>query len=68
MITVEDENDNPPQFDTPEYKANALETIVRDTSLVRVHATDDDAGRNGQIVYTVIDGGEGMCGFIPELN
>ena len=79
-ITVEDENDNSPQFDPAQYEANALETLVRDTSLVRVRATDDDAGRNGDIVYTVIDGDEGkfMRGIVqseegvsvhpPEIN
>ena len=44
-ISIEDVNDNSPQFVRPVYKADVGETAQVGTSVTKVEATDRDAGR-----------------------
>ncbi|KAL2077314.1 hypothetical protein ACEWY4_026818 [Coilia grayii] len=50
-ITVLDANDNAPVFTQEVYTANLPENSPSDTVVVKVSATDADAGANGEITY-----------------
>ena len=50
-ITVVDINDNSPRFTNLSYEVEIREDTPVDTTVVRVHADDPDAGSNGEIVY-----------------
>ncbi|XP_060532504.1 protein dachsous [Cylas formicarius] len=50
-VFVEDQNDNDPLFDLSKYSTTIPEDVPVDTSVLRVHAVDADAGLNARIVY-----------------
>ena len=50
-ITILDANDNDPIFENSTYAIAVLETLPLGATLLRVHASDPDAGRNGEIAY-----------------
>ncbi|KAK9891679.1 hypothetical protein WA026_015647 [Henosepilachna vigintioctopunctata] len=52
-ISVEDQNDNDPKFDEAKYSKSIREDISPDTSILRVHASDADAGINSRIIYSL---------------
>ncbi|XP_053334251.1 protocadherin alpha-3-like isoform X7 [Clarias gariepinus] len=52
VISVEDVNDNVPVFSKALYKARVMENSPRGTSVIAVHATDIDEGKNGEVVYS----------------
>lgn len=49
------ENRFQPKFTHTEYKQTVPENLPVDTSILQVHATDDDLDRNGLIKYSVSD-------------
>ena len=51
-ITVLDANDHDPKFEEKLYEVTIAEDIEIDTSIIKVHAIDPDAGRNGRVVYS----------------
>ncbi|XP_066524896.1 protocadherin gamma-A10-like [Hoplias malabaricus] len=51
-ITVLDANDNVPVFTEALYKASVLENTPVGTLIVRISATDDDEGHNGNVSYS----------------
>ena len=54
-VTIHDVNDSPPKFDQAVYTVdNISETIPRDSVLLRIHATDDDTGINGEVSYHLV--------------
>ena len=55
-VTVQDENDNIPAFPWPLYNVSVLENTAILTSVLRVAATDPDAGDNGRVTYSIISG------------
>ncbi|KAM9471158.1 cadherin EGF LAG seven-pass G-type receptor 1 [Clarias gariepinus] len=55
-ITVEDENDNFPQFSEKRYVVQVLENVPVNSEVVQVKATDRDAGNNGKVHYSIISG------------
>lgn len=55
-ITVEDENDNYPQFSEKRYVVQVPENIAIDTEIIRVEATDKDEGTNAKVQYSIISG------------
>uniref|UniRef100_A0A3B3SA85 Cadherin EGF LAG seven-pass G-type receptor 1 n=1 Tax=Paramormyrops kingsleyae TaxID=1676925 RepID=A0A3B3SA85_9TELE len=55
-ITVEDENDNYPQFSKKRYIVQVPENIAVNTEVVQVDATDKDEGNNGKVTYSIISG------------
>lgn len=55
-VTVLDENDHTPVFLTREYRRTISEAISPATSLLKVTATDGDAGSNGIITYRIGSG------------
>ncbi|XP_076875476.1 protocadherin gamma-A2-like isoform X18 [Brachyhypopomus gauderio] len=50
-VTVLDANDNSPVFNQPVYKVNLQENAPIGTIVVKVKATDADAGENGEVTY-----------------
>ncbi|XP_043928818.1 protocadherin-9 [Protopterus annectens] len=50
-IKLEDENDNPPIFSQPVIELSVSENNRRGLYLTTISATDDDSGKNAEIVY-----------------
>ena len=48
-MTIEDTNDNPPEFTQNDYQAILKEDWPLDEPFVQVEATDRDEGINGQV-------------------
>jgi cadherin EGF LAG seven-pass G-type receptor 1 len=57
VITVLDENDNPPTFEQASYSKEIPEDIAIQTTVTTVHASDKDLGDNGAIVYSLSNTG-----------
>ena len=57
-VVVTDFNDNPPVFDKTFYEVTVTEEEHPPNSVIRVTATDTDAGDNGRITYEIISGNE----------
>lgn len=54
LVTVLDENDNPPVFSSPEYDVTVKENIANVT-ILRLQATDKDSGVNGHLTFTLLN-------------
>lgn len=52
-VSVEDQNDNDPKFDLSKYSTSILEDVPVDTSVLKVHASDEDIGVNARIIYSL---------------
>ncbi|XP_059845922.1 uncharacterized protein LOC132405255 [Hypanus sabinus] len=52
LIVVEDANDNAPIFPQPAYRISLRENTPKGTLVIKLHATDLDAGVNGQVLYS----------------
>ncbi|KAK6318507.1 hypothetical protein J4Q44_G00117980 [Coregonus suidteri] len=55
-ISVEDENDNYPQFSEKRYVVQVLESVAVNTKVAQVKATDKDEGNNAKVHYSIISG------------
>lgn len=55
-ISVEDENDNYPQFTEKRYVVQVQENIPVNTQVALVKATDNDKGNNAKVHYSIISG------------
>ncbi|XP_073724829.1 cadherin EGF LAG seven-pass G-type receptor 1 [Misgurnus anguillicaudatus] len=55
-ITIEDENDNNPQFSEERYLVQVPENIAVNSQVAVVKATDKDAGNNAKVHYSIISG------------
>ncbi|XP_029607455.1 cadherin EGF LAG seven-pass G-type receptor 1 isoform X1 [Salmo trutta] len=55
-ISVEDENDNYPQFSENRYVVQVLESVAVNTKVAQVKATDKDEGNNAKVHYSIISG------------
>uniref|UniRef100_UPI0012933B01 protocadherin gamma-B5-like n=1 Tax=Lonchura striata TaxID=40157 RepID=UPI0012933B01 len=51
-VNVTDANDNPPVFSKRLYEARVAENLPVETVVLRVRATDADAGSNGRVSYS----------------
>ncbi len=51
LIEVRDVNDNNPTFTNQTYETSVFENTPKFTTILKVHASDPDAGSNGEIVY-----------------
>jgi len=58
-IRVEDINDNPPAFVPLDYRVRLLEDLPVGTVVGTVFAVDPDAGNNGAVRYSIVDGADG---------
>jgi hypothetical protein len=58
VITLTDENDNPPMFDRKEYDVTIEDRIsVEPPALItRVGANDPDVGFGGDLLYSIVSG------------
>ncbi|KAL3880762.1 hypothetical protein ACJMK2_032977 [Sinanodonta woodiana] len=54
VININDQNDNAPAFDQPEYKFTVEENASLMSKVGQVIATDPDDGENGTIVYSIL--------------
>ncbi|XP_030620817.1 cadherin EGF LAG seven-pass G-type receptor 1 [Chanos chanos] len=55
-ISVEDENDNYPQFTEKQYVVQVLENVAVNSQVAQVKATDKDEGNNARVHYSIISG------------
>ncbi|XP_074482164.1 cadherin EGF LAG seven-pass G-type receptor 1 isoform X2 [Sebastes fasciatus] len=55
-ISVEDENDNYPQFTEKRYVVQIPENVAVSTKVIQVEATDKDEGNNAKVHYSIISG------------
>lgn len=55
-ISVEDENDNYPQFSEKRYIVQIPENVPVNTKVIQVEATDKDEGNNAKVHYSIISG------------
>ncbi|XP_029019747.1 cadherin EGF LAG seven-pass G-type receptor 1 isoform X4 [Betta splendens] len=55
-ISVEDENDNVPQFSEKRYVVQVPENVAVNTKVIQVEATDKDEGNNAKVQYSIISG------------
>ncbi|XP_064362170.1 cadherin EGF LAG seven-pass G-type receptor 1 isoform X6 [Dromaius novaehollandiae] len=55
-ITVEDENDNYPQFSEKRYLIQVPEDAPVNSQILQVQATDRDRGGNAQVHYSIVSG------------
>ncbi|XP_043223379.1 protein dachsous-like [Amphibalanus amphitrite] len=58
VIDVTDVNDHEPKFNQTEYTASVSEELQVGATVLRVHATDRDAGQNAAIVYDITSGND----------
>ncbi|XP_056454757.1 cadherin EGF LAG seven-pass G-type receptor 1-like [Gadus chalcogrammus] len=55
-ISVEDENDNAPQFSERRYEVRLPEDLPAPNRVVQVQASDPDQGPNGLVHYSIVSG------------
>lgn len=55
-ITILDVNDNAPVFQNEPYSASISEDAEAGHPVIRVEATDDDSGSNGEVTYSITSG------------
>ncbi|CAH2221525.1 cadherin EGF LAG seven-pass G-type receptor 2 isoform X2 [Pelobates cultripes] len=68
-ISVEDENDNAPQFTEKRYVAHVAEDIYTDSQLLVVTATDRDQGANAAVHYSILSGNaRGLFSIDPQTG
>lgn len=59
-VTVLDENDNNPVFSQEFYSQHIRESVLPNTSIMRVSATDADTGVNAAVTYSISNEAEGL--------
>ncbi|XP_043826311.1 protocadherin Fat 1 isoform X3 [Dromiciops gliroides] len=60
VFTLEDVNDNAPEFSADPYAITVFENTEPKTPLTRVQATDADAGLNHKISYSLLNSADGQ--------
>uniref|UniRef100_A0A670J3V0 Cadherin domain-containing protein n=1 Tax=Podarcis muralis TaxID=64176 RepID=A0A670J3V0_PODMU len=55
-VFIQDVNDNAPRFEQNYFKTSVWEGQVYNTYIMQIYATDDDAGLNGEIEYSILSG------------
>jgi protocadherin delta 1 len=65
---VADANDNSPVFDSVRYEATIAEHSPAGTEVVRVHASDADAGLYGMVTYKFVPETEVLYGHLFAIN
>ncbi|NXQ16078.1 PCD23 protein, partial [Peucedramus taeniatus] len=54
-LTVLDENDHSPLFAKTQYQISVTEDLEEGSAILDLSASDEDAGLNGEIMYSLID-------------
>ncbi|XP_066574333.1 protocadherin Fat 1a isoform X3 [Amia ocellicauda] len=60
VLTVEDVNDNAPQFTSDPYTVTVFENTELHTFVARLQATDLDIGTNSDVFYSFVDSADGQ--------
>ncbi|NXO40375.1 PCD23 protein, partial [Locustella ochotensis] len=55
-LTVLDENDHSPLFAKTQYQISVTEDLEEGSAILDLSASDEDAGLNGEVMYSLIDG------------
>ncbi|ESO93380.1 hypothetical protein LOTGIDRAFT_161952 [Lottia gigantea] len=66
-VTVVDENDSTPKFDQSSYSQSIVENISNVT-VISVTARDLDSGRNGDVIYSIVQGNQDDMFQIDEIT
>ncbi|XP_051559265.1 protocadherin Fat 1a [Myxocyprinus asiaticus] len=67
-ITVEDVNDNAPQFNSDPYTFTVFENTEINTPVARLYATDLDTDFNAEILYSLLDSANGVFSIEEETG
>ncbi|NXE64792.1 PCD23 protein, partial [Calcarius ornatus] len=54
-LTVLDENDHNPLFAKSQYQISVTEDLEEGSAILELSASDEDAGLNGEVMYSLID-------------
>ncbi|NXM60853.1 PCD23 protein, partial [Illadopsis cleaveri] len=54
-LTVLDENDHSPLFAKTQYQISVTEDLEEGSAILALSASDEDAGLNGEVMYSLID-------------
>ncbi|XP_075054561.1 protocadherin-16 [Mixophyes fleayi] len=65
-LTLEDVNDNVPEFKQSLYQVTIMEHTQAWTPLITISATDRDSGENSRITYKVLSSGSGAFYIHPD--
>ncbi|XP_069487651.1 protocadherin Fat 1 isoform X1 [Ambystoma mexicanum] len=60
ILTLEDVNDNAPEFLADPYTITVFENTEPKTFLTRIQAVDSDAGINSQVLYSLVGSADGQ--------
>lgn len=66
-VTIDDVNDNRPQFPQSVYAVSVVENTALNSVVLRLHAADPDDGSNGRVTYA-IESGNGNNAFKINAN
>jgi hypothetical protein len=67
-VIIEDVNDNHPQFNLDEYKANIKNTMSMGSTVVQVKAVDKDDGKNSNLIYSIYEKKNSGINNIFKIN
>ncbi|XP_058267574.1 protocadherin alpha-2-like [Hemibagrus wyckioides] len=67
-VNVIDVNDNTPIFSKELYKVSVPENTILGTTIIKLNASDTDAGTNGEIIYSLISHGKEKSSDIFQIN
>lgn len=70
-VLIEDVNDHNPEFIQSSYSLSVYEDVPRGTSLLRVNASDQDIGSNGQVRFSVSESGfmvDSVLGIVSVID
>ncbi|XP_076875449.1 protocadherin alpha-2-like isoform X2 [Brachyhypopomus gauderio] len=67
-VNVIDVNDNTPSFSKEMYKVSVQENTAIGTPVIKLNASDMDAGENGEIVYSLISHGKEKSSDIFRID
>lgn len=68
QINVIDVNDNSPMFDTVAMTAELVENSALQTIVFHLHATDNDADQNGDVIYSLREHGAKACSGLFDIS
>lgn len=70
LVTINDVNDNSPAFDYSDYRITVMNNLQQNARVIRVFATDMDAGENARISYSFNNNAAGDCrsNFVIDPN
>ncbi|XP_053312733.1 protocadherin-16 [Spea bombifrons] len=66
ILTLQDVNDNSPEFSQSLYQVTVMEHTPAGSPLVTITATDRDSGDNGRITYRVLSSGSRAIHIHPD--